>query len=69
MNHQLVEILLNIYHIDEISKTTLCSKGPKCKWLVRCYVCPLGHTHIPYGDNIHYLKHLITLMDGMKYEP
>ena len=63
MNQELVEILLSIYRIDEISKTTLCSRGPKCKWLVRCGVCPLGHTHITYGNNPHYLKHLIALMD------
>ena len=63
MNCELVEILLSISRIEEISKTTLCSRGPKCNWLVRCGVCPLGQTHITYENNPHYLKHLIALMD------
>lgn len=63
MNQELIEILLSIYQIDGISKTTLCCRGPKCKGLVHCYVCPLGPTHGTYGDDPHYLKHLIALMD------
>lgn len=63
MNQELIEILLSIYRIDEISKSTLCSRMSTCKWLVSCSVCPLGHIHITYGDNLHYLKHLIALMD------
>ena len=63
MNQELVEILLSIYRIDEISKTTLCSRELKCKGLVHCYVCPLGPTHGTYRGNLHYLKHLIALMD------
>lgn len=69
MNQELIEILLSIYHIDRISKATLCSKVPKCKWVVSCNVCPLGQIHIIHGDNLHYLKHLIILKGGMKYEP
>ena len=63
MNRELVEILIGIYQIDKSSKTILCSKVPKCKGLVRCNVCPLGYIHLIYGDNLHYLKHLIALMD------
>lgn len=65
MNQELIEILLSIYRIDENSKIILChsDSGPKCKWLVSCSVCPLGRIHIPYGDNLHYLKHLIAIRE------
>ena len=69
MNQELIEILLSINQTDKISKAILCSKVPKCKWVVSCNVCPLGQIHIICGDNLHYLKHLIILKGGMKYEP
>ena len=64
MNRELVEILIGIYQTDEISKSMLCSRISKCKGLVGCIICPLGYIHVNiYGDNPHYLEHLITLMD------
>ena len=78
MNRELVEILIGIYQIDKSSKTILCSKVPRplrggefnvypfdCMKLCnsRCDVCPLGYIHFIYRDDLHYLEHLITLMN------
>ena len=69
MNRELVEVLLSIYQKDEIYKVALCEEMPKrsCEWV--CNVCPSGHTHVIINDRPHYLKHLIILKGGMKYEP
>ena len=63
MNRELVEILIGIYQIDKNSKTILCNKASKCTLSMSCNVCPLGYIQFIYEGNIHYLKHLIALMD------
>ena len=73
MNRELVEVLLSINQIDGITKGAICSTLPKRLCRVNCNVCPLGYTlgytHVTINGNPHYLKHLIILKGGMKYEP